>query len=259
MVLHAGARRDRLATHRLRRTGGAGAVFDGRVGMIRSRSIALLDGGVALLHLPNLWRGCGDVRRAGYAGGTGYGYLSGAAVVLVEELLLIAGGLLAHLGLRFHGAGVALVHGSDLSRTRRYIDSAAAAVVTDPIVRMGGVVDVVIDNLAAIDVVGVAYVVDGAVVVEVIPTPVAAKVANADVAEAIVDAAIEADVRTPVSVMKAVVTAVPAPVGRGPERAVVRRRAPGTGNPVVAAGAPGPVAGRPEVVVFRRGGLVVVG
>ncbi len=104
-----------------------------------------------------------------------------------------------------------------------------------------------------------AHVGDGSVVVEVVAVPVATEEADADVAEAIVDATVVADVGAPVAGIEAVATAVVAPVGRGPKGTIVGGRAPGAGNPVVAAITPGPVAGGPHVVGIGRGRLIVVG
>jgi hypothetical protein len=88
--------------------------------------------------------------------------------------------------------------------------------------------------------------------------PVAALVADADVAKAVIDAAIVADVWTPVATVKAIAVIVVAPVAGGPERALIGSLHPSAGNPVVTASTPGPVAGRPKIAVARRLGLVVI-
>jgi len=89
--------------------------------------------------------------------------------------------------------------------------------------------------------------------------PVAALVAEAEVAKAVVNTAIVADVRTPVTAVKAVAVVVVAPVAGGPESALVGSLDPPAGHPVIVTLRPGPVAGGPKIAVAGRGGLLVVG
>jgi hypothetical protein len=152
-----------------------------------------------------------------------------------------------------HGWSSGPAHGFDLCGPRSLGDAAAASVVGDA----GVVVD---DDGAVIDVVDARTdTIDGTIVVEGITVPVATVVANAGVAKAVVDAAIEANVATPVSAMEAPAIVVPAPVAGGPESTVVGRGAPCAGNPVVARRRPAPVAGSPDVVGFGGFGLLVDG
>jgi hypothetical protein len=139
---------------------------------------------------------------------------------------------------------------------RANVDAAATAVVGDAV--DGGVVD---DDRAVIDV-GDARgvdVVDWAVVVEVAALPVAAVIAAAGVAESVVHAAVEADVRAPEAAVEEIATAEEAPVAGGPESTVEGRRAPGSGDPVVADRGVCPVAGGPEIVGRGGFGLLVFG
>ena len=106
---------------------------------------------------------------------------------------------------------------------------------------------------------GNVHIVNGAVVIEVPAAPVAALVADADIAEAVIHAAIEADMRTPVATVKAITVIVVAPVAGRPERALVGSLHPSAGNPIIAALTPAPVAGRPQIAVAGRRRLVVVG
>ena len=89
-------------------------------------------------------------------------------------------------------------------------------------------------------------------------TPIAALVAETDVAKAIIDAAIVADVRTPVATVKTVAMIVIAPVAGSPERALVRSLHPSAGNPVVAALTPAPITRSPKIAVAGRLGLIVI-
>jgi hypothetical protein len=119
----------------------------------------------------------------------------------------------------------------------------------------------VFDDRAAIDVVHHrdVDVVDRAVVVEAASAPIAAIVAVAGVAEAIVDAAIVADVLAPVAGIIPVGVIPVAPVAGSPECALVGSLDPGAGHPVIAVRGPGPVAGSPDIVVAGSRRLVVVG
>jgi len=88
--------------------------------------------------------------------------------------------------------------------------------------------------------------------------PVAALVAVADVAKTVVDAAIEADILTPVAAVEAVVIMPEAPVTGRPQSALVGSLDPRAGYPVVVSLIPGPVAGRPEIAVAGSLRLIVV-
>ena len=81
-------------------------------------------------------------------------------------------------------------------------------VVDDDGVGYGAVVDLNVRD--------VGYIIDRAVVIETISIPVAALVADADVAESVVDAAVIADVTAPESIVKAVSAAGVSPIARRP-------------------------------------------
>src|SRR5665213_3106110 len=99
----------------------------------------------------------------------------------------------------------------------------------------------------------------GAVVPEAAAVPVSAVETCAEVAEAVVDAAVVADFRAPVTGVPEVVgTAVAPPSGR-PESVGVRRKDPGAVDPVVAGVLiVGPIAGRPDIAIAGDFGLVVL-
>ena len=140
----------------------------------------------------------------------------------------------------------------------------SAAVAGPRIIEVAVVVVIVVSAIAGAVVVCVVDhahvdVVVRAVIEEVAAIPVAALVAEADVAKAIVDAAVEADVQAPVAGIKEIPAAIEPPIARSPERAFVRRLNPSARHPVIAARAPGPIAGSPDVAVGRRRRLIVVG
>ena len=79
----------------------------------------------------------------------------------------------------------------------------------------------------------------------------------ADVAEAIVDAAIEADVQAPEAPVVAIPVAIVAPVAGRPECTAVGCGTPRARNPVVTHGSPCPVAWSPDVVWLGSRWLLV--
>jgi len=157
---------------------------------------------------------------------------------------------LLHLG----GPAVLFVRESFLRGSGTRSDTAAAAVIAD--------VRIVHDNVRLIDVVNFAhiYIVDARVVVKAAVGPAASVVAGADVTETVVNAAIEADLRSPVARVPEIGAVRPAPVTRRPEHANRGRLNPGAGNPEVSAViAVAPVAGRPDVTIAGANGLRVNG
>src|SRR4029077_12360744 len=86
----------------------------------------------------------------------------------------------------------------------------------------------------------------------------AASKTHSHITEAVVDSAVEPDVRAPVARVKRVDPAYEAPISRCPEQAHARRLRPGAGHPVVTSPAPGPVPRRPHVALFGTRRLVIV-
>jgi len=189
---------------------------------------------------------CGD--------GPGSRDQGGPAFIHVVKLLAVLRCFALVLNLGCHRWSAWPAEGFDLGGPWAHINAAPAAVV-------GDAGDVVHHDGAVVDVsdAGDIDAVDGAVVVEVVASPIAAVVAIAGVAEAIVDAAVETDVKAPVTAVEAPAVVIPTPISRGPQSAIVGGSAPCAGNPVVAGWTPVPVTGGPDIV-WRRGlGLLVFG
>src|SRR5579864_1535271 len=105
--------------------------------------------------------------------------------------------------------------------------------------------------------VGDAAVGDGAVVVEVSSVPLPAGKSHAGITESVINSAIEANVRPPVSRVPDIESPAPSPITWRPQHAD-RRHHPGTRNPVVAVVVvPSPVARRPEIAWAGADGLRV--
>ena len=133
-------------------------------------------------------------------------------------------------------------------------DAAAAAVVADV-----GVVD---DDIPLINIVydRDVYIVDAAVIEKIAAAPVAAGVADAGITETVVDATVEADLRSPVTGVPDVGAAIPAPVARGPEKSNRGRLDPSSRHPKISAIiAVAPISRRPDVAGFGANGLGVNG
>ena len=131
-------------------------------------------------------------------------------------------------------------------------DSTGSAVITDVVCRVNdyGLVVCVV-KVPATDIVHVC------VVAELIVTPVAALIADPAVAEAIVDAAVEADLGTPIALIPRIPAIAPTPITRGPQVAHSGWLDPSAGHPEVALVAIAPVTGRPEITFLRTNRLRV--
>ena len=172
-----------------------------------------------------------------------------AAVIVVEVGAAVGLGRMFVLGLERCCRDVRLVGVGTFLGRHGVIDSTRAAAIRDMVVvNDGGVVNnrlVAIYRIAAPSAAN-TYVHNRGVIGKGSAAPHAARKTDTHVAEAVVDSAVVADVTTPVTGMKNVKAATPAPVARSPESADIGSRHPGAGNPVVAVRAVGPVAGSPH-------------
>jgi hypothetical protein len=224
--------------------------WDGRL----ARTVDFAWTGVRLARLSGTGRLTGRTSNCG--DGTGRSDQSGSAPVHVVELLAVLCSLALILDLRRHGRYARAAVGCDLRRLRTNVDATTTAVVGDAV--DGRVVD---DDRAVIDVGDPRGVdaVHSAVVVEVVALPITAVIAASRIAEAVVDAAVEANVRTPEAAVKDVAAAEESPISGGPESSIEGWSAPGAGNPVVARRSVSPVPGSPEIVGSGGFGLFVFG
>jgi len=133
------------------------------------------------------------------------------------------------------------------------LNALGATVVTHPV--DGGVVD----HAAFVDIrdVDVSNIIDRAVVAEGPVVPIPAFIAGATIPETVVDATVEADMRTPVADIPGVGIAAPTPITGRPEQANFGSHYPRTRHPEVALITISPVAGRPQITVARDHGLRV--
>src|SRR5208282_4819180 len=157
------------------------------------------------------------------------------------------------LGLHRRCRRVVLVHRSLFHSGRSSGNSTLAAVIADMVHR--GFVDysLAVDIGDARDI----HVIHGAVVEEASVVPISAPIADTTVAEAVVDATVEADALAPIAFIPGEGVAAPTPITRGPEQASGGRLDPCTRNPEVAFLTVRPVAGRPQITGRGDHGLSV--
>src|SRR5579859_6619852 len=125
------------------------------------------------------------------------------------------------------------------------VDAAVSAVIADVVVRG------VVDYSLVVNVVNIrnVHVIHGAVVVEAAVSPIPTLITHAPIAEAVVDATVEADIRAPVAFIPGKGIAAPAPITRRPEKANLGSHHPRPRDPEVAVLSICPVAGRPQVTI----------
>ena len=166
---------------------------------------------------------------------------------------MVATGSMHMLGLHRRRRPVLLVCRGLFCPARAGVNSTGAAVITD-MVHPG-----VVDHGLVVNIVNVrdVHVIHRAVVVEGPVVPISAFIAHTTIAEAVVNATVEADIRAPVTFIPGVGVAAPTPVTGSPEEANLGSHHPRTGHPEVAFISISPVAGRPQITFGWGHGLNV--
>ena len=166
--------------------------------------------------------------------------------------MAILGRLLPMLQLRIHRWNALLTDRRHFRR-QRAASNPSRTVVTGAIVRdvdRGVVDDDRIRDRAVIHLnIGDVHVVDRTVIVESISVPVPALIANTDVAEAIVNAAVISDMPAPESIVIAISAADESPISGRPQKANLGRLRPGARHPIVALRSIAPISRRPQVAI----------
>src|ERR1022692_3336607 len=174
-------------------------------------------------------------------------------VVHGRQECVVGTGSLHMLGLQRRWRPVLLVCRCFFCLGRAGGNSTGAAVIADivdpSVVDYGLVVNVV--NAGDI------HVVHRTVVVKLSVLPTSALIAGTTIAKAVVDPTVEADLRTPVTVIPAVGVAAPAPITGSPEQTNLGSHHPRTRHPEVAFIPICPVAGRPDITGGGHHGLCV--
>src|SRR5579863_3774252 len=152
------------------------------------------------------------------------------------------------LGLHAGGLHVVFILKLALLRRGPGINASAPAVKAHP--ADGGVSDHGPVDIGVVDADHV-YVGHGAIVKEPATTPISSNEANAAITKAIINAAVEANVGSPVPCVPAISAADKPPISRSPEQAHGWRRYPRAWNPVVSIRSVSPVTRRPEIPWFR--------
>src|SRR5215472_10571649 len=149
------------------------------------------------------------------------------------------------LRLRRRRQRVLVVGCSQFLRRRLGDRPAGSAVEAD----VGYVRYVVVDHGLAVGVCDrdVAEIVHRSIVGERAAPPEAAGIAYAGIAKSVIDAAIEADVGTPIARMPGVNAIAPAPIARSPKQAHRGWQHPRTRHPIVVVVTVGPITQRPDI------------
>src|SRR2546430_1866640 len=139
---------------------------------------------------------------------------------------------------------VPLAHRYFFKMARARIDSAVTSVVGDTV--YGEFVD---DRLVVDVNVGDIHVVHRAVVEEVTVSPISALVATAKVAKPVINAAVESDVRSPITCVPNISALAPSPITGGPQQSRLRSHHPCAWHPEVAFRTVGPITRSPDITV----------
>src|SRR5580704_3146284 len=140
-----------------------------------------------------------------------------------RPLLWLRASNLLMLLLNSYRRQVSFMFSLHLFRPGALIDATRAAVIADP------VRGVVVDYRRVVNImnVGDIHVVDGAIVEKVPAVPSSTFIAVAEVAESVIDSAIESDLRAPIAFMENECFAAPAPPARSPKETNFGRQHPG--------------------------------
>ena len=170
-------------------------------------------------------------------------------------VLPVAAGKAGEAGLCGCRTEASVLRDGQLLRCWTRLNSAVAAIEAHAVAGVA--------HYGAVDIGGVndggVYIKDRGVIGEAITVPASAVEAVAKVAVAVVDAAIEAYLRRPVTGVPGIASVVPSPVAGGPEETGLGGRNPGSRNPVVVIISPRPVAGGPYIVRLRANTLHING
>jgi len=175
------------------------------------------------------------------------------ALVHGNPLLRVRASRLFMLSLCGYGSDMFLVDCRLLLSGRTRCDPTGTAVVADPVHRR------IVDHCGVVGVVNVGdvHVIHRAVVFELSVVPAATLITFTAVTEAVIDPAIETDLRTPVAFIESKSAATPAPIAWSPEETGLRSHDPRTWHKEVTAVTVRPVARCPEITLGRDGRLLV--
>jgi hypothetical protein len=167
------------------------------------------------------------------------------AMVAVEVRAPVLTGRALVLALKCSSAYMPLIHRPALGLIHGMVNSARTAAKSHMAIHH----DRVIPESAAIHIHVVEARADvhiGSVIGKIPAVPSAADKTDTEETKSVVDAAIVADLRSPITGMPHIKTVAPAPITGRPVHSRLRRRHPGAGNPVVAVRPVGPVTRLPH-------------
>lgn len=178
------------------------------------------------------------------------------AMIFGGAQLAVGAGFIKMLILRPNRPDMALSPRGFFVVARPPVNATMAPVIADAVYRRIVVYDrrvVGVMDFRDIDVV------HRAVVVKAVVLPAAAFITVAEIAEAIIYAAVKTNPWAPITLMENKGSSAPAPIGRRPEKTGFRSQHPGAGYPKIIIPIPGPVAGSPYISFLGTDGLLIDG
>src|SRR5229473_3056887 len=136
------------------------------------------------------------------------------------------------------------------------VNATVAAVIADVVYRRIVVYDrgvVGVMDFRDIDVV------HRAVVVKAVVVPAATFITAAEIAVAVIYAAVKTNPWAPITLMENKDSSAPTPIGRRPEETGFRSQHPRAGDPKIIIPIPGPIARSPDIALLRADGLLIDG
>src|SRR5580658_1343471 len=171
-----------------------------------------------------------------------------------RTLIWVGVGLLHMLGLSGHRSNVSLMRRGLLGWRRTRTNPTVTAVVAHMIDRC--MTDRCVVNVMNISDIHVEH---SAIVKKVPIVPTTAFESNSEIAETIIDSAIEANRRPPIAVIEDKAVTTPTPIPRRPEKTDLGSQHPSPRHPIVVIEivTPSPVTGRPEITIARTNWLFI--
>ncbi len=188
--------------------------------------------------------------------GPGRGCDGRLAVVYGGAQLLIGAGLLKVLVLRPDRPDMSLASRGLFFAAGSRTNAAFASVIADTVYCR-----IVVDDCGVVGIMDFRDidVVHRAVVVKAVVVPATAFITAAEIAVAVIYAAVKTNPWAPITLMENKDSSAPTPIGRRPEKTAFRRRHPGARDPKIIIPIPSPIARSPDIALLRANGLLIDG
>ena len=137
-----------------------------------------------------------------------------------------------------------------------FVNPTVAAVIADAVYRR-----IVVDDRGVVGVMDFrdTDVVHRAIVVKAVVVPAAAFITAAEIAIAVIYAAVKTNPWAPITLMENKGSSAPTPIGWRPQKTGLRSQHPCAGDPKIIIPVPGPIARSPDIALLRTDGLLIDG